>query len=167
MTLGQTIRIDQGVELVAIISVGQNRWMFSTTNLGYVDFQLNPRNNVQAMRLVLPEKVERCQRRNYYRVETAALRLPNVDIWPLLDPKTVVVAERANELKVEMDRVNDPAVQVDDETEMIMPEVGPRFTAQLVNIGGGGVGLNIQPGEANNFCRHKLFWTAKHNSTLD
>src|SRR5262245_26468511 len=33
-TLGQLIPIDQGIQLVAILSIGQNRWMFTTTNLG-------------------------------------------------------------------------------------------------------------------------------------
>ena len=39
-----------------------------------------------------------------------------------------------------------------------MPEVGPRFTATLVNIGGGGVGLRVSPDDAQNVARHKLFW---------
>lgn len=160
MTLGQLIRIGQGVELVAIIAIGQNRWMFTTTNLGFQDFRLNEHKSVPAMRLVLPSTVERCQRRNYYRVETAALRLPEVEIWPLLDPRSVVLAERANELKVQAEKVSAellaPGEAVGD-TE-VMPEVGPRFAAALVNIGGGGVGLNVSGEFAHNLARHKLFW---------
>lgn len=160
MTLGQYIRIGQGVELVAIIAIGQNRWMFSTTNLGFVEHQLNDRKTVRAMRLVLPARVERCQRRNYYRVETAALRLPKVELWPLLDPKSVVVAERANELQIQSETIPAERLVPGEKAgfEEVMPEVGPCFNASLVNIGGGGVGLNVDGDNANNLSRHKLFW---------
>jgi len=155
MTLGQLIKINQGVELVAIIAIGQNRWMFSTTNLGFVEHRLNQHKNVPAMRLVLPSRVERCQRRNFYRVETAALRLPRVELWPLLDPKSVVVAERANELQAVC---GDQGGQVMSDYEEILPEVGPRFTALLVNIGGGGVGLTVEAAEAHNLSNSKVLW---------
>ncbi|MCZ6836941.1 MAG: hypothetical protein O7G85_14285 [Planctomycetota bacterium] len=160
MTLGQLIKIRQGIELVAIITIGQNRWMFTTTNLGDVDYQLNANKKVPAMRMVLPEKVERCQRRNYYRVETAALRLPEVEMWPLLDPKSVVIAERANELCILENSNSGMAVDeaLKPQLDEVMPEVGPRFNASLVNIGGGGVGLNIDPEDGYNLSRHKLFW---------
>ena len=39
-----------------------------------------------------------------------------------------------------------------------MPEVGPRFTATLLNIGGGGVGLRVRPQDAQALTRNKLFW---------
>ena len=51
----------------------------------------------------LPDEVRRCQRRSFYRVETARINLPVVDVWPLLDPKSILLAERANELAVEGD----------------------------------------------------------------
>ena len=162
VTLGQVIPLKKGVELVAIIAVGQNRWMFNTTNLALTDFPLHANRSVGAVRLAMPQSVQRCQRRNYYRVETAALNLPDVEVWPLLDPKTVVLAERANELQFERGEETDaPATAGDrltlDEREL-MPEVGPRFTTKLLNIGGGGVGLHVPPEHAQIMSRHKVFW---------
>jgi hypothetical protein len=160
--LGQAIPLNQGVALIAIMAVGQNRWMFNTTNLGLTRFTLNAQKSVAAVRLLMPDSVMRCQRRNYYRVETAALSLPEVETWPLLDPKSVVVAERANELLFEQDRQGGDAAPgprsftVNDDS--IMPEVGPRFSATLLNIGGGGVGLHILPEHGQTLFRHKLFW---------
>jgi hypothetical protein len=39
-----------------------------------------------------------------------------------------------------------------------MPEVGPKFTATLLNLGGGGLGLRVRPHDAPALGRHKLFW---------
>ncbi len=158
MTLGQLIRINKGVEMVAIIAIGQNRWMFPTTNLGLHEQRLNNAKAVPAMRLVLPSEVERCQRRNYYRVETAALILPKVEIWPLLDPKSVVIAERANELQSEMPATGNQHAGDIYLADDVMPELGPKFTASLVNIGGGGVGLNVESEQASNLGSHKMYW---------
>jgi len=162
VALGQAIQIEQGIQLVAILSIGQNRWMFSTTNLGqttHVGFERRP---VPALRLIMPESVQRCQRRNYYRVETAALSLPEAEIWPLLDPKSVLIAERAYELRYEIDAgLVNPETAISTGTfddESVMPEVGPPFTGTLLNLGGGGVGLRIKPQDGQMLARHKLFW---------
>jgi hypothetical protein len=161
MTLGQVIHLEPGVELVAMLAVGQNRWMFATKNLGLTQHRGRDHRTITALRLAMPKSVERCQRRNYYRMETAALNLPEVEVWPLLDPKSVIVAERANELQFEGDRGGAPdhggAGPVAD-AEGTMPEVGPKFTATLLNIGGGGVGLRVRPHDAQALARHKLFW---------
>src|SRR5688572_19490051 len=103
MTLGQPIDLQKGIGLVVILTIGQNRWMFRTSNIGIVAFnqgggRLGDRPTF-ALRLAMPKVVERCQRRASYRVSTASLRLPDVDAWPLLDPSTVLLAERANELE--------------------------------------------------------------------
>jgi c-di-GMP-binding flagellar brake protein YcgR len=161
MTLGQAIPVNKGIELVGILSIGQNRWMFSTTNLGTTEVPTAGRP-VQALRLLMPDTVERCQRRNHYRVETAALSLPEVDVWPLLDPKSVVLAERASELQFEKDQSEDamrfpssePALDLED----VMPKVGPKFKGTLVNLGGGGVGLRVSHDNAAALSRQKLFW---------
>jgi hypothetical protein len=156
--LGKVIRVDTGVELVAMLAVGQNRWMFHTTVLGLAQHAGRDRRPGSVMRLTMPESVERC-RRNYYRMPTASLNLPEVEVWPLLDPKSVVLAERANELQFETDKGR---VLVDgdgeDPDQATMPEVGPKFTATLLNIGGGGVGLRVRPQDAQALARHKLFW---------
>ena len=155
-TLGKVIEFENDIELVVILTIGQNRWMFRTSNLGKVALPTGGGRHgnrpTNGLRLALPEKVERCQRRSNYRVSTASLRLPAVDVWPLLDPKSVLVAERANELQFQSDQ---PANEAD---ELRLPEVGPRFGAELVNLGGGGVGLSVPGSESQGLLRHKLFW---------
>lgn len=156
-TLGEAVQLDPDVEMVVIFAIGQNRWMFRTQNRGLTRlpagggrYRSRP---TTALRLALPESVERCQRRTSYRVSTASLKLPNVDMWPLLDPKTVLVAERANELQFESGE--DHSAGGDD---LRLPEVGPRFSAHLLNLGGGGVGLEVPASESQSLLRHKLFW---------
>ncbi len=157
-TLGQVIHIRQGIELIAIMAIGQNRWMFSTANLGPTSHPANGSKTTQALRLAMPRSVQRCQRRSHYRVQTASLNLPDVEMWPLLDPKSVVIAERANELRFQADRDGQAGRDHGPGTEPIMPEVGPKLTATLMNIGGGGVGLRVKPTDAQVLTRHKLFW---------
>jgi hypothetical protein len=159
-TLGEVIRVETGINLMAVLAVGQNRWMFTTSHLGPTEFRNGNGRTMTALRLRLPESVERCQRRSHDRVETTSLILPEVDVWPLLDPKSVLPAERANELQFEDDRnglaTGDRGKGSDDES--LMPEVGPRFTTTLLNIGGGGVGLRVKPEDAPSMARHKVFW---------
>jgi c-di-GMP-binding flagellar brake protein YcgR len=158
--LGQAMRIDAGIELVVVLSIGQNRWMFTTRHLGATTLGMSERKPVTAMRLAMPESVQRCQRRNYYRIETASLNLPQVEIWPLLDPKSVLVAERACAIQAEMASGGAAVGSCDHalDEDMVMPEVGPKFTATLVNLGGGGVGLRVSERDSQTLLRHKLFW---------
>jgi len=111
-----------------------------------------------ALQLVMPQGVERCQRRNFYRMGTAKLTLPRIEIWPLLDHKSVVIAERASEITLE----HQSAASSDPESSQsldVEPEVGPQFNGTLLNIGGGGFGICIEPEHAQILARHKLFWT--------
>ena len=160
--LGELIPLRAGIAIIAVMSIGQNRWLFRTKHLGLTPFQLNATRAVPAVRLAMPDSVERCQRRNYYRVGTAALNLPKVEIWPLLDPRSVVLAERANELQVECDQNSAPNHSPDDRQLLtrtdLLPEVGPKFEARLVNLGGGGMGLSAAPEHGQLLMRHKLFW---------
>lgn len=159
MALGQVIRIDAGTELVGIMAVGQNRWMFSTTCQGYR--QGGSGRRAGGLRLSKPTQVTRCQRRVQSRVELDSLQLPEVDIWPLLDPKSVLVAERANELEIDRECNGGSGASTDDASmtfENTMPEVGPKFTATLLNLGGGGVGLRVRQEDGQAFARHKVFW---------
>jgi hypothetical protein len=160
--LGQAIQIDAGVTLIVVLSIGQNRWMFSTKNLGHGPTLRNGAHNAESrgtLRLAMPEHVQRCQRRQHYRVETAALYLPEVDIWPLLDPRSVMIAERACELKA--NKMEDDATKTTNEAaamDLTLPEVGPKFTGTLVNLGGGGVGLRVSSNDSQPLNRHKRFW---------
>ncbi len=162
MTLGQTIRLQPGIQLVVILAIGQNRWMFNTVNLGETTYQPDRHPTVAANRLSLPVSVERCQRRNYYRVDTASLNLPEVDVWPLLDAKSVLIAERMNELEFEAAQPGAPSPSSAGtdtfDPEMLMPDVGPKHAATLLNLGGGGIGLRFHPEDAPILSRHKLFW---------
>lgn len=157
-TLGQIIHLRQGIELIAIMAIGQNRWMFTTANLGPTSHPANGSKTTHALRLAMPRSVQRCQRRSHYRVQTASLNLPDVEMWPLLDAKSVVIAERANELRFRADRDGQAGRTHGAGAEETMPEVGPKLTATLLNIGGGGVGLRVMPADAQVLTRHKLFW---------
>ena len=164
-TLGQVIDIERGTSLLAILSIGQNRWMFNTSCMGGLNVPSPDRRNnggggaTPSLRLTMPEAVQRCQRRNHYRLDTP-LTLPRVDMWPLLDPRSVVPAERAHEIQFEID-MGRLAGQLDSlrmDFESVMPEVGPKFAGTLLNLGGGGMGLRVEPDDATVLNRHKVFW---------
>jgi c-di-GMP-binding flagellar brake protein YcgR len=155
-TLGRELEIAPGIELIAVIAIGQNRWMFRTTNLGLVS-TVSDRRQAKAMRLAIPEAVERCQRRNFYRVHIASLSLPQVDAWPLLDPRSVLLAERANELRgLNIDAVSRD--EKDSPDSLALPLVGPKFSGLLMNIGGGGIGLALEPADAAILHHHRTLW---------
>ncbi len=158
MVLGHAIHIEDGREIVAIIAVGQNRWMFRTTILGRHPCRLNPTTEVTALRLAMPSRVERCQRRNFYRVSTVGLTLPRVECYPLLDPKSAVDAEIANRLDIEGLTDTPIAGRIGPEQPPETPVVGPLLGSTLVNIGGGGVGLIISPTDRAAFESHRTFW---------
>ena len=54
--LGQLIQINQGVRLIVVLSIGQNRWMFTTSNLGMINFGVADRKS-PALRLAMPDSV--------------------------------------------------------------------------------------------------------------
>ncbi len=163
--LGRLVPIQPGAELVGIIAVGQNRWMFLTTNLGFIQHGVGPHRTITAMRLLIPDEVERCQRRSHYRVTTASLDLPDVDVWPLLDPKSVVVAERSSELQAQGGK--DAAVLKTVDFRDVLPDVGPKFPAKLINLGGGGVGLQVGQEDGQILNRHRVFWLRIRLPELD
>lgn len=154
--LGRSIDIATGIELVSAIAIGQNRWLFRTVVLGAKDISAHPRP-MRALRLRMPDNVERSSRRTL-RVDTTGLHLPEVEIWPLLDPRSVVVAERWNEVAIETALEGEACPEPAD-PESLMPTVGPKFLASLMNLGGGGIGLRVAHEDAANFSRHRVFWT--------
>lgn len=151
VALTQPLFIDAGVELIGVMSIGQNRWMFRTRSLA-----ATPRlNRPGVLRLAMPASIERVQRRQFYRVSTADLSLPVVECWPLLNPTTVGAAEVANRAQVE-EAVRTGTLPSED--ALVLPEVGPKFNARLLNVGGGGVGLMIDAADARAVDRARLFW---------
>lgn len=146
LALGKVIELGPDARLIVAMTIGQNRWMFRTRIL--------PPAGRPGLRLAMPEQVERCQRRNFYRISTTEITLPRVECWPLLSPASVVAAELANRAQIESALKTGVAPL----PTSIMPEVGPRFRAFLVNVGGGGAGLVLEPGDAGAVDRTRLFW---------
>ncbi len=150
VALGKAIRIENGVALVGAITIGQNRWQFHSKKVGD---ERPAGSRGDCMRLELPDRVERCLRR-FVRFEAAELQLPSVSMWPLLDPKTIVAAESANEVAFR--------AFVEGKTNTaqnkLSPSVGPQFMATLMNVGGGGVGLRVEPQDSAVLGRHRIFW---------
>lgn len=147
---GKSVSIAPGSNLVVVMAVGQNRWMFHSKVLGA---------GQGTLRLVMPDRVERCQRRDFLRISTAAVNPARVQCWRLLDPSTVVAAEVANKGQV-LDLENGvgvPPLDMNTET-MLLPTVGPEFHARLLNIGGGGVGLLVDKSEASALDRCRYLW---------
>ncbi len=156
MTLGRTIPLAPGVELIGAMTIGQNRWMFMTRVLGPVEIAATPRP-LRAIRLVMPEKVERCTRRAAFRISTAEVTLPPVEAWPLLDPASVVAAETANRLAAR-DEDRGAGSPPTGEESLLLPEVGPKFHARLMNLGGGGAGLIVDRRDAAAVDRARTYW---------
>ena len=153
---GEPLPLTKGVQLLGIMAIGQNRWMCRTSCVGTTMVRSRGREIV-GLKLAMPTTMERCQRRRDFRISTDTLVLPEVSVWPLLDPRSVVLAERLCQLRIER------ALSGNTEPESIegkdaMPDVGPMLPASLVNIGGGGVGLQISGADASGIGRHRLFW---------
>jgi len=159
-TLGEAITIESGMRLVGIMAIGQNRWMFHTTCRGATSRSCGGRM-VPVLVLGMPHDVQRCQRRRDYRINTSGLALPDVTVWPLLDPQSVVLAERVNEAEFlrERDATGPGPIDVAGaDGELLLPDVGPSFSSRLVNLGGGGIGLNISVDDAGAFNRARACW---------
>jgi hypothetical protein len=158
--MGHTIPLQANIELIAVMTIGQNRWMFHTRTLGHTDFQLRPGRRSTALRIAMPEKVERCQRRAFFRISTAALALPGAQCWPVLDQTSLLAAEAANRAVIvdasDADVTGRPAP--DPEEFGLLPEVGPMFSASVLNVSGGGVGLLVGRSEGGSLERARTFW---------
>ncbi|MFZ9916086.1 MAG: hypothetical protein ACO3IB_12235 [Phycisphaerales bacterium] len=153
-TRGRAVALPAGTELVGAIAIGQNRWMFRTRVLGaWAPRAPFPRNH-RGVRLALPDHVERCLRRNT-RVDVGSLVLPKVEMWPLLEPRSVIPAEKASEIAFLAAQAGEkPSAPNDD----LLPTVGPGFTATLVNLGGGGLGILVESQDSAALSRHRMFW---------
>jgi hypothetical protein len=157
MALGRNIDIEPGIELVGAISIGQNRWMFRTRNIGESSPENSKSRSHRVLRLSLPENVRRCQRR-VRRFDTRELKLPEVEVWPLLDPKSVLPAERAVKIAWEESRSGNDVDPESLRSDSVMPTVGPLFNATLMNLGGGGIGLRVESDASQSLARHRVFW---------
>jgi hypothetical protein len=160
MTLNQAVPLPVGTVLTVALVVGQNRWMFRApvASVTRVGARVGP--GAPAIVIKMPTAVERCMRREFMRVSTASLKLPEVEVYPLLDPSTVFPAEVAAREVVkkltEDRRAGRPAEY--DVTENVLPEVGPMFRARLLNLGGGGAGLLVPKGERGSVDTSRPYW---------
>ena len=151
---GESMRFEPGTSIVVAMTIGQNRWMFKTHMIE------QDHRFPDAVKLSSPEKVERCSRRNFYRVATAYFNPAPVEVWPLIDPASVVSAEVANRAMIQQSINTNESVEIGDlDAPYVLPEVGPKFAATLVNVGGGGAGLLVDRDQAGSIALSKLFWT--------
>lgn len=156
--LGVPMTLNDGVKLIAVMPIGQNRWMFHTQTLGSVKTALHGKQTINGIRLRMPKAVERCQRRNFYRISTTGLAVPNVTCHPLLDLASAQAAEFANRTRISMMLEGQLAGVIHEDAQAMLPEVGPRFPAKLINIGGGGAGMLVEGADAPGLHAHPHFW---------
>lgn len=162
VVLRKTLEITNGVGLDGIIALGPNRWLFRTRKLATITHRSGG-GEFAALKLAMPDNVERCQRRAFYRVSTQTLNLPPVDTYPLLSAESVIPAEAANRAQILAALENPaPAPQDDAAGPILLPEVGPKSFARLVNVGGGGVGLVIAPEDARGVESSQRLWMRIH-----
>ncbi|MBL4698512.1 MAG: PilZ domain-containing protein [Phycisphaerales bacterium] len=154
--MGQSFVINEGTELVGIMAVGQNKWMFETKVLGST-FNQTRQGTFPALRIAMPVKVVRCMRRHADRTSIAHINLPKVECWKLLDPMSAVPVEVANRIQVEELIAKGQTAPPSDD-QMALPEVGPKFEARLANLGGGGVGLVVPQESRQGIDSGKVFW---------
>lgn len=147
--MGSTMHLNPDLEVVCVFSVGQNRWMFRSRTLGMTTTPGPGRQLMPAVRIAMPQDVERCQRRAFMRVATASLTPLSVECFPLIDPSSAVAAERASR----------EAILGGGGDVKTMPNVGPGFKATLLNIGGGGVGLMVPRDQSRGVDRSKFIFT--------
>lgn len=158
--MGQSFMIENGIDLVGIISVGQNKWTFKTTVLGSALNQSRS-GTFPALRVAMPKKVNRCMRRVSDRTPVNQVELPTVDCWKLLDPMSAVPIEVANRVQVTDLIANGktcPSNVSSTDDQISLPSVGPKFQARLSNIGGGGVGLVVPNEFRADISSGTTFW---------
>lgn len=155
---GATLTLQPGVSLIGGMTIGQNRWMFHTKTLAGGK-QGTGFSADAPLVLEMPNHVERCSRRSFYRISTANLSLPNVQCWPLMDPSTVAAAEAANRASIA--DASDGLVKMageDDAGSILLPDVGPMFKASLLNLSGGGLGLLLNQTETRALGSRPFVW---------
>jgi hypothetical protein len=155
VAMGRSVTLAPGISLVVVYAVGQNRWMFKSITLGRNDGP-SPFGDQPGIRCALPADVHRCPRREYLRTSVASINLPKVKCWPLIDASSAAPAEVANRINI-LDFIGGKRTPSSADQDML-PEVGPGFTAQLINIGGGGVGLMVPRDESQVAERCRNLW---------
>lgn len=148
----------EGSPIFMLLIDGSQRLELASIVTELTRYQLNERMTVAAARLAMPHDVRSAQRRNYFRVMVSGLKL---------NPVTFIPPEVSPEAPAEASPEADPAPpEVSPEAE-VRPEPTPEssadapqedqpievrpFEAKLLNLGGGGVGV-----EAPRWVRQQL-----------
>lgn len=156
--LGSSFRIAPGTPLRAVMAIGQNRWMFSSSAMGDTQIQVGKRF-FPALRIATPTEVERCRRRITDRLSTAAFQLPSVQCWTLLDADSAIPAELANRARInellKARSEGEPSAALE---AALLPAVGPSSPGMLANIGGGGIGVRFEPTARVDLDTRNLYW---------
>ena len=141
VTLGRRVPIAVGASIVGGIAIGQNRWMFTTAVINAGEQTVGGRPHA-VLELFMPEEVERCQRRSFYRISTASLDLPEVVCESIRDTAEAVplqIATRAAILDASGATGAKPAASLG----IASPATGLSGRGELLNIGGGGACLRM------------------------
>ncbi len=157
--VGRTMQLVHGTPVVCVMAVGQNRWMFKSKIVaqGAAATPSSPAHRV--LKIEMPTEVERCIRRNFYRVTAAEINLPKVQVYPLRDITSAVPAEHANAVLIKgLQQGVGGGIPGEDSLLRQLPDVGTPFTARLMNVGGGGVGLIIDRADATALEQARVFW---------
>lgn len=156
--LGTSFPIRNNAKLIAVMAIGQNRWLFRTRVLGQAVTHVG-RREFPALRIALPEAVERCPRRRTSRLSTTSLQLPGAQCWMLLDPESAIPAEVANRARINELLRSRTCERPSPELEaVLLPTVGPSASAELANIGGGGVGLRFSRENCIELDTRHYYW---------
>ncbi|HYD02000.1 MAG TPA: hypothetical protein VEB22_12300 [Phycisphaerales bacterium] len=158
--VGRTFKLSTATELVCGMTIGQNRWMFGTRVVGARTVKTPTGRDTPGLILALPDKVERCSRREFFRVPTAQFNLAQVECWPLLDPTSAVTAETVNRAMItdQLNGVTAAPTPEDAAGALALPNVGPKFHAKLLNVSGGGIGLMFEPKNQGSVDRNAFLW---------
>ncbi len=143
VTLRRRVPIAVGGTIVGSLSIGQNRWMFTTAVLAVTVREIGGRPRA-VVELLMPDDVERCQRRSFYRISTASLSLPAVRCTSIADATDAVPLEVATRAAI-LNAAGTNSVQDVQSLEARLLSGGPASEGVLLNIGGGGAGLRMPP----------------------
>jgi hypothetical protein len=141
---------EPGRSLRGVIHYGHGRWAFTTAVVRAVRYRLNDQQTVPAVQLAEPQQPRNAQRRSFYRVSTVGAPLPPLQVWPLHDVESCIPAEQANQAR-HRDPDNPPP-------PTRMPELGPHFTADLLDISGGGLAFGLSLTFDALFDEHEHYW---------
>ncbi|MEL6497791.1 MAG: hypothetical protein AAF937_02140 [Planctomycetota bacterium] len=141
VTLGRRVPVAVGTSVVGSLSIGQNRWMFTTAVLASGEQSLAGRPH-NVLELLMPEEVERCQRRSFYRISTASLDLPSVECAALSEPAEAVPLQVATRAAI-LDAAGVSGPSDREALRLAYPTSGITGEGELLNIGGGGACLRM------------------------